>query len=183
MSDLLQPPESFTTARLTLRKPRLQDTTTIFRNYAMDDEVVRFLSWRPHDSEADTAEFLRICLRRWEEGSECTYAIEVADGLDEAVGMIGIRPAGTGVESGYVLARSFWGHGIMTEALTCLVDWSLAQSSIWRAAAYCDVENVGSARVMEKAGMSREGTLRRFLVHPNISPNPRDCFVYAKVRD
>ena len=35
---------------------------------------------------------------------------------------------------------------------------------------------------LEKAGMEREGILRRWLVHPNISPDPRDCFVYARVR-
>jgi [ribosomal protein S5]-alanine N-acetyltransferase len=35
---------------------------------------------------------------------------------------------------------------------------------------------------MEKAGMTLEGTLRRWFVHPNISPEPRDCRVYARVR-
>jgi RimJ/RimL family protein N-acetyltransferase len=36
--------------------------------------------------------------------------------------------------------------------------------------------------VLEKAGMTREGVLRRFGVHPNLGPTPRDCVVYAKVR-
>jgi hypothetical protein len=39
-----------------------------------------------------------------------------------------------------------------------------------------------AARVLEKLGMSREGVLRRWLIHPNISPEPRDCYAYAKVR-
>jgi ribosomal-protein-alanine N-acetyltransferase len=46
----------------------------------------------------------------------------------------------------------------------------------------CDVENIGSARVMEKSGLVREGLLRRYLVHPSISKEPRDCFSYARVR-
>jgi len=48
--------------------------------------------------------------------------------------------------------------------------------------AVCDVENIASARVMEKAGLSREGVLRRWLVHPNLGPEPRDCYGYARVR-
>jgi len=42
--------------------------------------------------------------------------------------------------------------------------------------------DTASARVLEKLGMSREGVLRRWIIHPNISAEPRDCYVYAKVR-
>jgi ribosomal-protein-alanine N-acetyltransferase len=58
----------------------------------------------------------------------------------------------------------------------------LRQESVFRIGAVCDVENIGSARVMEKAGLVREGLSRRWLVHPNISDEPRDCFSYAIVR-
>ena len=53
---------------------------------------------------------------------------------------------------------------------------------MYRVYAYCDVENLASARVMEKAGMSFEGVLRRWGVHPNRSSEPRDCRCYAAVR-
>jgi RimJ/RimL family protein N-acetyltransferase len=59
---------------------------------------------------------------------------------------------------------------------------ALQQPSIFRIGAVCDVENIGSARVMEKAGLLREGLLRRWLVHPNVSDEPRDCWSYARVR-
>jgi RimJ/RimL family protein N-acetyltransferase len=35
---------------------------------------------------------------------------------------------------------------------------------------------------MEKAGLTREGVLRRWSVHPNISDEPRDCFSYSRIR-
>ena len=70
----------------------------------------------------------------------------------------------------------------MTEALVEVVAWALRHPSIWRIGDVCDVENVGSARVMEKAGLEREGLLRRWCVHPNLGETPRDCFSYAKVR-
>lgn len=70
----------------------------------------------------------------------------------------------------------------MTEALSTVVDWALTQPDVWRASAFCDVEHVASARVMEKAGLTFEGVLRRYFIHPQISPEPRDCKLYAKVR-
>jgi ribosomal-protein-alanine N-acetyltransferase len=58
----------------------------------------------------------------------------------------------------------------------------MRQPAVFRISAVCDVDNIGSARVMEKADLVREGVLRRWLVHPNISDQPRDCFSYARVR-
>jgi RimJ/RimL family protein N-acetyltransferase len=83
---------------------------------------------------------------------------------------------------GYVLARQYWGNGYMLEALAHLVDWALAQPGVYRAWAFCDVDNPGSARVMEKAGMTLEGRLRRWHVCPELGDEPRDCWVYARVR-
>jgi RimJ/RimL family protein N-acetyltransferase len=53
---------------------------------------------------------------------------------------------------------------------------------MWRVWGVCDVENVGSARVMEKAGLSFEGVLRRHTIHPNVGTEPRDMRCYAKTR-
>jgi hypothetical protein len=83
---------------------------------------------------------------------------------------------------GYLTARPWWGQGLMTEVLTEVVDWAMGQPSVFRIGAFCDVDNVASARVMEKSGLVREGLLRRWLMHPNISDEPRDCFSYARVR-
>jgi RimJ/RimL family protein N-acetyltransferase len=45
------------------------------------------------------------------------------------------------------------------------------------------VENRASARVLEKAGLQLEGTLRRYLVLPSLGYAPRDMLCYATVRD
>ena len=104
-------------------------------------------------------------------------------GSDQPIGSIGVTLEGSGrAMFGYVLAKKFWGHGMTAEALAFLVDWSLRQPEIHRAWAFCDVENAASARVMEKAGMVREGVLRRWLVSPTLGPEPRDCVVCAKVK-
>jgi [ribosomal protein S5]-alanine N-acetyltransferase len=70
----------------------------------------------------------------------------------------------------------------MTEALTTIADWVLQQSSVFRISAVCDVDNVGSAGVLKKAGFTREGLLRRWMMHPNVSEEPRDCYSYSRTR-
>lgn len=175
-------PERFATRRLILRRPVADDAAAIFRDYAQDAEVARFLVWPVHRRLAETDAFLADCAQWWREGSRFPYVITTRERPDQALGMIDIRLDGTRTHLGYVLGRRHWGRGFMTEALTALVDWSLAQPAIFRAQAFCDIDNLASARVMEKAGMQFEGVLRRWSIHPNISAQPRDCRLYAKVR-
>jgi len=174
------PPAQFTTARLRLRRPQLEDAPTLFARYTQDPEVTRYLVWRPHTSVVETERFLHRCAAVWADNTSFPFVIERLDD-PLALGMIEFRVDGFKVEFGYVLARDAWGKGYMSEALTCLVDWTLAQPTIFRAAAFHDVDNPASGRVMEKAGMSYEGLLRRYSIHPNVSDEPRDCHVYARV--
>jgi RimJ/RimL family protein N-acetyltransferase len=93
--------------------------------------------------------------------------------------MIDLRPNQHGANIGYVLAKEYSRQGIMTEAARCVVDYALAQPALYRVQAFCDVDNVGSARTLERIGMRREGILRRYIIHPAVSNEPRDCFLYA----
>jgi [ribosomal protein S5]-alanine N-acetyltransferase len=96
--------------------------------------------------------------------------------------MISVRIRGHVAKIGYVLTRRLWNTGLMTETMTALVSCLQQQPSVYRIAAFCDVDNPASARVMEKSGLTREGIFRRWIVHPNISNEPRDCYVQARVR-
>lgn len=177
------PPAELETARLLLRRPVLRDAETIFSAYAADPEVTRYLTWRPHGSVDDTRAFLAQCQEVWGGGRQRPYVIAARTEPDRAIGMIDWRRRGHAVSFGYVLAPALWGRGYTAEALTALVDWSLARPTVWRCWAFCDVDNAASARVMEKAGMAFEGILRRLSMHPNLSAEPRDCRVYARVRE
>jgi RimJ/RimL family protein N-acetyltransferase len=83
---------------------------------------------------------------------------------------------------GYVLGRAHWNKGYATEALSAVLHWADAEEDVGRVWAVCAVENHASARVMEKAGMKREGTLRHWMVFPNLGGVPMDCYCYAHVK-
>ena len=178
-----RPPANFSTARLTGRAPRVDDGPALFAAYANDPEVTRYLSWRAYDRVEPLNAFLRECVAHWEKGDGHLAWLLCLKGTDTPIGSIGITLEGGGKAMfGYLLAKKFWGRGLAAEALTYLVDWSLAQPEISRAWAYCDVENPTSVRVMEKAGMAREGILHRWHACPTIGPELRDCYVCAKVK-
>jgi ribosomal-protein-alanine N-acetyltransferase len=176
-----RPPESFQTLRLSCRRTRQGDAPAIFAAYAADPEVTRFLAWKTYSSVDPLAEFLGMQISAWERGVNFRFEL-CLKGSDSPIGAIDLRPESSRAAFGYVLARQYWGQGLMAEALGHLVNASLAQPNVFRAFAFCDLENIGSARVMEKAGMSREGILRRWHVCPNIGPEPRDCVIYARTR-
>ena len=174
----MRAPEVLETARLRLRAPRLEDAKTIFGSYAQDPLVTHYLTWRPHRSIETTEKFIVHCIEQWGKGSAFPYVITRRYD-NQLVGMIDLRPNQHGANIGYVLARKEWRQGIMTEAARCLVDYALSQPAIYRIQAFCDVDNVASARTLEKVGMLREGTLRRYIIHPVVSNEPRDCFLYS----
>lgn len=102
---------------------------------------------------------------------------------DAAIGVISARMRGHAVDFGYVLERRHWGRGFATEAAQAVVGWASGLEHVHRIWATCDVENVASGHVLEKAGLQREGVLRCWMIKPNIGPVPRDSYMYARIRD
>jgi [ribosomal protein S5]-alanine N-acetyltransferase len=174
-------PQELQTSRLRLRKPTVPDAKTIFWSYTQDLEVCRYMVWEPHKSENDTLLFIEDCIHTWDANIHMPYILTKQD-EDSAIGMLDVRVMGSMVDIGYVLAKSHWGNGFMPEAIESLVHHVLSIQSVFRVQATCDVENSLSQRALEKSGFSREGRLERFTIHPNISPEPRACYMYAKCR-
>jgi RimJ/RimL family protein N-acetyltransferase len=175
-------PATLQTERLVLRAVRESDAEAIFEEYAGDPAVTRFLLWRPQPSADGVRDFLRGALERMAAGREIHWVITQRPS-DRPIGAVGVTFDDFRAELGYVLGRAYWRQGIMSEAVSAVVSWALAIDGIHRVWAACDVENLGSAGVLENAGMAREGILRRFSLHPNVSDVPRDCYVYSAIRN
>ena len=174
-------PHDISTDRLLLRVPVSEDAQRIFDSYAQDPEVARYLTWRPSKVLADAKHHIHDRILAWRRGNICTWSI-VETERNLLIGMIEIRIKGEVADVGYVIARAEWGKGYATEALRAVIEDGLAQPEITRVAAVCDVENLASARVMEKVSMVKEGILVRHMVHPNISDEPRDVYSYSNTR-
>lgn len=174
-------PETLDTDRLRLRRPQMSDAGAVF-DYARDPEVTRYMDFLRHTAIGTARDFMQRCTASWESGEEYSWLLTVKPD-DLAIGTIACRVRGRDVDFGYVLHRNYWGQGFATEAARAVVEWIWSLESIDRIWATCDVENLASARVLEKAGLSKEAVLPRSMVRPNLGAEPRDTLLYSRMRD
>jgi RimJ/RimL family protein N-acetyltransferase len=178
---MIRPDLTWETQRLRAKPAATADAPAVFREYASDPAVAKYMTWRPHLDIAETAAFLERCEKAWTDGSAFPWTLWSKSGED-LVGLVEIRVRPPAVDLGYALTRRWWHQGFMTEALQPVLEWALAQPEIYRVWATCDIENEPSARVLERIGMQREGVLRRWLIHPNVNDTPRDALCYSVVK-
>lgn len=173
-------PETIRTERLVLRRPRASDADDVFA-YASDPEVTFHMDWPMHTDVAQSRAFLEQSEDRWTTGGEALWAITLA-GDDRLIGMIAIRPHGHKADFGYVLARPHWSRGIATEAARAVIAETFRLPGIVRIWATCSTDNIASRRVLEKAGLEREGILHAWSLRPQKGNVVEDSFAYAIVR-
>lgn len=151
------------TDRLILRRLTMDDDEAIYA-YCKDPEVTRYVVFPTHESIDDSREFLRKAIGFYERNEPSVSGIVLKES-NVLIGTIGVHNWSRDhkrTEVGYALAREQWNHGYVTEALQGLIAHLFAYTDLVRIEALCKEQNVGSARVMEKAGMSFEGLLRQY---------------------
>ena len=151
------------TERLILRRFSPRDAEDMYRNWASDPEVTRFLTWPCHTSPEGTRALLEQWAEKYADGTYFNWAIEYRQSR-QAIGSIAVGKFNEEIgsaELGYCIGREYWGQGIMPEALTAVMHFLFEDAGFNRISACHDVNNPRSGRVMEKAGMRYEGTLRQ----------------------
>jgi RimJ/RimL family protein N-acetyltransferase len=171
-------PIELVTDHLILREFRKNDWQNVHA-YACDPEVVRYMPWGPN-TEQETKDFIATTLAFQTEDPRRKFELAVTRASDgQIVGGCGIRIVNVSDRSadmGYVIRRDVWGSGYATEAARAIVAFGFGQLGLHRIWATCDSENAASARVLEKAGMSREAVMRE---DTWLRGKWRDSYLYA----
>ena len=171
------------TRRLVMRTPRVGDGRLIFEGYASDLEAIHWMDFRPHANIAKTDRVVASWIANWEL-CHGMLAFVIEHAVDHRfLGVIDITIESHRAAIGYILCRHAWGAGFATEAAQCIIDLAFEHFRVWRVWATCAPQNSVSRRVLEKLGMRHEGVLRRWVVSPLISPEPRDSDCLALTRD
>ena len=164
-----------------IRKWRIEDAAdlaSVLSNKKVQDNLRDGLPY-PY-REQDGKEFILAMLSADENGT-FAFAITVNE---KVIGSIGAfrqtNIHSKTAELGYYIAEEYWGKGIMTEAVKQLCSYVFSNSDIIRIYAEPFAYNIGSQRVLEKAGFQYEGTLRR-----NAVKNGKvlDMKMYALIRE
>ena len=77
-------PDIFRTTHLLLRPVAVEDTDAIFATYVQDEEVARYLIWRPHRNRRETQTYLERCIATLPE-VERTYMLVGKDDMSSGV--------------------------------------------------------------------------------------------------
>ena len=150
------------TERLVLRRFKLDDYKDFYREIGSDEEVSKYVEWDKHKDESVTKELLENWVKEYEEDYTFRWCVTLKDS-GELIGSIDCvhkKVKYCVCEIGYVYGSKYWGKGYATEALKAVIDYLFNEANFHTIVAMHMANNPASGKVMQKAGMKYEGTLR-----------------------
>ena len=160
--------ENLETARLFLRCIEKRDVQDLYDNVLCDNRVAEFLMWKPVSNLKEA----RKCVNRWIRNNKKKDVFNrwviVEKESTKVIGYIGAFSYNKNskiISVGYTIGYNYWGKGYATEVLNELITYlfNKAPISINKIEGRCAVDNIASAKVMEKCGMRKEGIIMQAL--------------------
>lgn len=174
-------PPTLDTDRLILRPIELNDAESIF-SYAKNPNVCKYTLWETHQSIEDSLNYIKdYIFYYYSKGVPEPLGIALKENPKKIIGTVGCfwtSKSARAMELAYAIAEEQWGKGLVAEASQAVTDYCFKEFALKRIQARCKVENTASSRVMEKIGMTYEGTLKSAIFHRNKF---WDMAYYAKV--
>jgi ribosomal-protein-alanine N-acetyltransferase len=180
MAGMPLPTPTLHTDRLRLRPFTDADAGGLFALHS-NAHVLRYWDSPPWDQPARAERFIATCRQMAQEGSGARLAIDrTSDGAFIGwCSLSGWNPEFRSASLTYILEEAAWGTRYATEAAHALLEWAFDTSDLNRVQAEADTRNAASARVLEKLGFVREGTLREDCV---VDGEVSDSWVYGLIR-
>ena len=153
--------QTIETPRLILRKAVYEDAGPMFRNWASDPEVTKYLTWPPHENVEVTQNLLERWTTEYKKDDYYHWMIVLKE-IGEPIGSLLVTTVGRAQSAhiGYCIGQQWWHKGIMSEALQAVINYLFCEIGYHRIEAMHDPNNPNSGRVMRKCGMKYEGTTR-----------------------
>ncbi len=152
------------TDRLILRPFYVEDADAMFRNWASDPDVTKYLTWPPHSHINITRFLLENWVKEYDNPSFYQWAIVLKENGPEPIGSISVvskKEEIRAAEIGYCMGKNWWHRGIMTEALRSVIDYLFDEVGFLRLESRHDPNNPHSGAVMRKCGMHLEAITRQ----------------------
>ena len=150
------------TPRLILRRAKTEDAEAMFRNWANDKDVTKYLTWPTHGEVAVTKQLLSSWVESYERDDYYQWMIVLKE-LGQPIGSIMASTMGRAQSAhiGYCIGKAWWHQGIMSETLQAVIEFLFDEVGYHRVESLHDPNNPHSGAVMRKCGMKYEGTLRQ----------------------
>lgn len=150
------------TDRLILRRLELGDAKAMFNNWCNDDDVTRHLPWQTHENIEVTKAVLDMWLKDYDNSHVYRWIVVLKDG-NKPIGTVDVvnKDIDNKVfELGHCYSKETWGKGIATEVFDKVISFLFEEVGVEVIIAKHNENNLASGRVMQKASMKYDGTLR-----------------------
>ncbi|WP_252176717.1 GNAT family N-acetyltransferase [Endozoicomonas sp. 4G] len=162
---------SLKTRRLNIRPLQKKDCNALFKVYS-DFKAMKYWNHSPYETINQAQLHIEKVLNSIENNTSLKLAM-VQHSSDELIGTINlfnIHPESRRAEIGYILSSSFWGQGLMSEALSAFIDYCFETLRLNRLEAEINPENEASSRLLKKCGFKVEGLLKeRWIVDGKVT--------------
>lgn len=155
-----------TTKRLHLRPFKMEDASNMFKNWASDPLVTRFLTWRPHSNLQVTSDLLDTWVKRYKDPNFYNWAIEYNGDIIGSVSVVRTGEDKSCADLGYCIGSRWWGLGLMPEAASAVTEYLLNSAGFNKVRICHALKNIASGRVAQKCGFRYvETTLGSSVIH------------------
>ena len=151
------------TERLILRRFEIGDAEAMYRNWASDPDVTKYLTWPAHTGVDVSKAVLEDWISSYSKDNYYQWAIVLKVHGSDPIGSIAAVHMNDDIDMihiGYCLGKTWWHQGIMSEALKAAMDFFFDKVGANRIESRHDPRNPHSGMVMKKCGMKYEGTMR-----------------------
>lgn len=170
------------TKRLVLRKFKMDDIESSYRNWTSDARVTKYLRWVTHESMDVTSCVLQNWIQAYTQENSYQWAI-VHKESNQVIGTISVVDMNEEldiVHIGYCIGSAWWHQGYTSEALRYLLFFFFEEVGVNRLESQHDPNNPHSGEVMKKCGLVYEGTLRQYDVS---NQGIVDACMYSMVKE
>ena len=141
------------TERLLLRRHHTGDAKILHEEFGCDPKMFEYSGWNPYETAEMAENTVREFIASYDDPRFYGWAIDLNGQLVGTIGAYDYDYEIGQIEVGMSIKRDCWGKGFAGEALTAVIHYLSEQEGIRNVTAWCASDNIGSMKVMKKAGM------------------------------
>ncbi len=168
------------TERLKMRRFEISDTDDVYRNWASDPNVQLNYCEPVYETRDKVSELLEKYIGKYDDPYYYRWAV-IEKASDECIGQIAfflVDPDNEFAEIEYCIGTAYQGKGYATEACKEIIRYGFDTIGLHKVQICCRTTNLKSKRVIEKCGLTYEGTLRDYF---KISETDYDGRMYYSI--
>ena len=139
------------TERLILRRYRQEDADDLYRYLGTDPAMCEYSGWNPYATLELAQETVRGFIDSYKDEHVYSWVMDIEDVIVGTIGAYDFKD--NLIEVGFSVVKGWQGRGFATEALKKVLEYLTENEGIPCVTAWCAAENIGSRRVLERAGM------------------------------